>query len=102
MVQAFNSKKQFVEEISEGVTVVKFGAEWCSPCKQVEKVLATKQDLHHIYKVDVDELAELAGEYGIMSIPTTFVFLDGKIVEKMIGNFTEDQLVTALSKAYDQ
>ena len=102
MLQSFNSKEQFFSEVAEGVTVVKFGAEWCAPCKQVEKILEVKQELHHVYKVDVDELAELAGQYGIMSIPTTFVFSDGKIVEKLIGKFTEGELVAALYKAYDQ
>ena len=37
------------------------------------------------YKVNVDEQPELAGQFGVMSIPTLLVFRDGKLVNQAVG-----------------
>ena len=36
-------------------------------------------------KVNVDEQPELAGEFGVMSIPTLLVFEQGKLVRQAVG-----------------
>ena len=79
---------EFRETIKAGTTLVDFFADWCGPCKMLGPVL---EDLDKEYpdidfvKVNVDENMDLAGEYGIMSIPQVYIFRNGEVVGKMGG-----------------
>jgi len=69
--------------------LVDFFAEWCGPCKMAAPVLDELADeaegKYKIIKIDVDANQQLAGENGVMSIPTVVLFKDGKEVERKIG-----------------
>lgn len=63
--------------------VIDFYADWCGPCKTVAPILeelATEYDGKVvIYKVDTEAQQELAGVFGIQSIPSIlFVPADGQ------------------------
>src|ERR1035437_9958675 len=62
--------------------IIDFYATWCGPCKLVAPImeeLAKEYDGRiYIYKVDVDAEPEIAGAYGIQSIPTIFFCPDRK------------------------
>jgi len=71
-----------------GVTFVKFGAEWCGPCKMLDKTFDTiqKEDSTiNVLKYDIDEHIELAGNLGIMSVPTVQVYRNGEYEGKFVG-----------------
>jgi thioredoxin 1 len=81
----------FDETLKEhkGVLMVDFWAEWCGPCKAIAPVL---EDLARelsprvtLAKVNVDENHELAGRYGIRSIPTVLFVKAGQVVDQVIG-----------------
>jgi thioredoxin 1 len=61
--------------------IVDFYADWCGPCKMVapvlEKISAEYDGKLQIYKVDTDKEQELAGAFGIMSIPS-LLFIPAK------------------------
>ena len=65
-----------------------FWAPWCGPCRMVvpivEEIARERNDIK-VGKVNVDEQPELAGEFGVMSIPTLLVFRDGKLVNQAVG-----------------
>jgi thioredoxin 1 len=69
--------------------VVDFWAEWCGPCRMVgpliEELASEYEGKAIIGKVNVDENDEIAGEYGIRSIPTILFFKNGELVDKHIG-----------------
>lgn len=57
--------------------VLDFYADWCAPCKQTGPILeeiSEERDDIDIYSVDVEQEQELAGAFGIQSIPT-FIFI---------------------------
>ena len=72
---------------SDGKVIVDFWAEWCGPCHAVSPVLDRIADEHQvkIVKVNIDENQNLAGKYGIMSIPTMILFKDGEPAAAAIG-----------------
>ena len=84
-------EKTFHKEVleSDKLVLVDFWAAWCGPCRMVspiiEQIASEYQDKLKVVKVNVDENTELASQYDIMSIPTVYLFKDGKKVDVMIG-----------------
>ena len=87
----------FQQEIANGVVLVDFWAAWCGPCKMIAPVLeeidAEIGSEVKIVKVDVDNNQATAGEYGIMSIPSLLLFVDGELKAKTAGFMPKDALV---------
>ena len=81
------SEKEFDEVIKKDKVVIDFYAEWCGPCKMLSPILdkVSKELNLDIYKVNVDEVEDVARQYGIMSIPTVMIFEKGKMTKKNVG-----------------
>ncbi len=76
------------EMATTGVKIIDFYASWCGPCKMMASVLEDLAKEHkevEIIKVNTDLHQELAMEYGVMSIPTIYIYKDNKEIEKLIG-----------------
>ncbi|MGL5052898.1 MAG: thioredoxin [Cetobacterium sp.] len=94
-----NFKNEVTE--SKGIVLVDFWAEWCGPCKMLAPILEelSEESIAKICKINVDESGDLAGDYGIRSIPTMIVFKDGIKVDQIVGLRQKSELLEKL-KSY--
>ena len=73
---------------SEKIVLLDFFAVWCGPCKLAEPVLEELSEQHSniiFAKMDVDKNPTTPQKFGVMSIPTTILFKDGKEVGRTTG-----------------
>jgi thioredoxin 1 len=81
--------QEVIEGSKETAVLVDFWAEWCGPCHAVspvlDKIAQEREGALKLVKVNIDENQDLAGRYGVMSIPTMILFKDGEPAAATMG-----------------
>jgi thioredoxin 1 len=95
----------FQQEVlnSDKPVLVDFWAAWCGPCIAMEPTLErAAKDFDGkvtIAKLNVDENPDVAQQFGVMSIPTMYIFKGGQPVDRLVGLTTKDKLEKAMTAA---
>ena len=94
---------EILEANGVSVTVLKFSADWCSPCRAlantINSLTAEESSGVEFVEVDVDEADEgFIEEYGIRNIPVMIFFKDGLIANKTVGLRTKQDLLTIIDE----
>ena len=92
------TKDNFTAEVlnAKEPVLVDFWAEWCTPCKMLAPTIneVEKEAMGKIKvgKVNIDEEADLATQFQVMSIPTLVLFKEGKAVNTTVGVMSKDAI----------
>jgi len=97
-----NASQLLIEESHNRLVVVDFWAEWCEPCKTLmpilEKIAAEYEGAFLLARVNADDQQMIAQQFGVRSLPTVMLILEGKPVDGFAGAQSESVVRQLLEK----
>jgi thioredoxin 1 len=84
------------------VTVKKFSAVWCGPCRALTPVMNEIKGNYSNVKFeeyDIDEYSDITEEYGVRSVPTVIIVKDGIEVNRFTGLSSKMAYINAINEA---
>lgn len=93
---------QIIQASQRAPVLMDFWADWCQPCKQLMPILAKLADEYEgrffLAKLDTEAHQELAAQFGVRSLPTCKLFVNGEPVDEFSGALPEQAVRDFLDK----
>ena len=100
MIKKINYQ-QFQDEVKKAnKAFLKFGAEWCGHCKNMEPTIEELANEHNdipFYEIDCDEQMDICRELKVMSLPTYILMKNGAEIKRLMGEQPKELLEEALN-----
>jgi len=96
------TKENFQKEVMESdkTVLIDFWAPWCGYCTQlsptIDEIAAENEGKLKVCKINIDDEPELAGKFGVMSIPVCLKIESGEIKAKTLGAYPKAELIQQL------
>lgn len=95
------TKEKFNEFVKEGLVFIDFYADWCMPCVMmgpiVDDIAEKFKGKIKVGKVNIEDNQELAQKHSVSSIPSFFIFKNGKVIDQFMGSISEEELENKLN-----
>ena len=76
-----------------------YSAEWCGPCKAYKPTIQKLKDEGMAITIyDIDRDTEMTEKAGIMSVPTTIIYKDGEVLERLVGIQSKENIEYLMSE----
>jgi thioredoxin 1 len=98
------TQENFEETVKDGIAILDWWAAWCGPCRMFAPIFEEASKRHpevKFGKIDTEDQQELAGGFGIRSIPTLMVFREGILLFAQpgaVGGPVLDELLTKVKE----
>lgn len=101
---AEHTAKDFEQSLQgDGLVLVKFGAPWCGPCREVDKELDKLESANtsqlRVVRINVDDEPDLADQYNVSAIPMLLLFKDGERIDEWRGYEEASVFQSAIDQA---
>lgn len=86
-----NDFNAFVNANNEQIHVIKIGAEWCGPCRQLSTIIQNLEEdkvkdvIFGEIDIESDNVDDILTEYKVRNIPVILFIKDGQLIEKKVG-----------------
>lgn len=101
-MEILNNKDALQAAIQENqILILQFGSDSCTPCRALQNRIKAwnkeHPDVCHVY-ISVAELPELCAQMGAFTVPTIFVYVEGKLTIQQSGYFSLGQILNQIEK----
>ena len=93
--------EKYNELMSKDTAVIDFYADWCGPCRMLAPIVEQLSNEHpefNLFKLNVDDFADLAEKHNVQSVPTIIYFKNGIEVDRSSGFMAVDVLKERIEK----
>ncbi|NQZ65600.1 MAG: thioredoxin family protein [Mycoplasmatales bacterium] len=99
MAVKYISGLEVEKHLNKGIQIVNVFGTWCGPCKMLAPILEEISKETETFKIDIDENPEYAAKMQIKAVPTTLVYNNGTLKEKIMGFVPKNVIESKIEEA---